>query len=578
MTSPSTSSDRRLRTLYEKEWEWRVDQFADLTGLDILTGPDHVRFDRLPEVNGEAQQARQARWTEVMVSLRSIDKETLSAAERVNWDVYSAQIAALLEGQQYGEFEAPANSDTAFWSEVAAVGRRRFGRLEDYEHWIAQMHDIPRFFRDMTEMMRRGLRRGFTPPRDSMKGREHSIRAVIESQPEDTGFFRPFRAGKGVSSRRARQLFKRALKVITGHVQPSHAELLAFMQDEYLPQCRESLSAEALPNGKQYYRAKVRHCTTLDSSVEEIHEFGLAEVARLRRQMRQVLHEVRFGGSISDFLELLRKDPRFFAKSEDELMMRAAWIAKRFDGVASAYFGLLPRMRFAIVPVPDDIAPFYTSGRGAPGIYLLNTHRLGSRPLFNLPALTLHESAPGHAFQFSLALENSLLPAFRRHAYLPAYAEGWALYCERLGEEMGFYDTPYERFGMLGYQVWRAARLVVDTGLHAFGWNRARAVAYLAEQTSLSNHEISAEVDRYVSWPAQALSYYLGGDVIWKARAHAERTLGAAFDIRQFHDEILSLGSVPLSVVRTSIEAAVSRRASSARGADISKTPGKRRR
>jgi uncharacterized protein (DUF885 family) len=234
--------------------------------------------------------------------------------------------------------------------------------------------------------------------------------------------------------------------------------------------------------------------------------------------------------------------------------MRAAWIAKKFDGKASQYFGLLPRARFAIQPVPDDIAPFYTAGRGGPGLFLLNTYNLPSRPLYNLTALTLHESAPGHAFQIPLALEHKQQPEFRQHTYLSAYGEGWALYCEWLGQEMGMYETPYDRFGMLNYQIWRAARLVIDTGIHAQGWSRDRAIDYLREYTALPEHEIQTEVDRYIAWPAQALSYYLGESAILEGRHKAEKALGAHFNVRAFHDAVLELGSVPLPVLSARID------------------------
>jgi uncharacterized protein (DUF885 family) len=277
-------------------------------------------------------------------------------------------------------------------------------------------------------------------------------------------------------------------------------------------------------------------------------------VQRLHQEMVAVMKETGFTGDFPAFLKSLRTDPRFYPKSGEELLMRAAWIAKRFDGKAGQFFGYLPRARFAIRPVPDDLAPFYTAGRGGPGVYLVNTYDLPSRPLYNLAALTLHESAPGHAFQMPIALEHKNQPEFRQHTYLSAYGEGWALYCEHLGVEMGMYDTAYDRFGMLGYQIWRAARLVVDTGLHAQGWTREQARDYLRQYTALPEHEIDTEVDRYIAWPAQALSYYLGERAILEARAKAERALGDRFNIRAFHDTILELGSVPLPVLTARVD------------------------
>jgi uncharacterized protein (DUF885 family) len=277
-------------------------------------------------------------------------------------------------------------------------------------------------------------------------------------------------------------------------------------------------------------------------------------VARLHEEMLGVMKEIGFHGDFPAFLQSLRTDPKFYARTPEELLMRAAWIAKKFDDKASRYFGYLPRARFGIRPVPDDLAPFYTAGRGGPGVYLLNTYDLPSRPLYNLTALTLHESAPGHAFQMPIAMEHKDQPEFRQHTYISAYGEGWALYCEKLGVEMGMYETPYDRFGMLGYQIWRAARLVVDTGVHSQGWTRDQAIAYLRQYTALPQHEIETEVDRYIAWPGQALSYYLGEKSLLEARAQAEKALGDKFNIRAFHDTVLQLGSVPLPVLRTRVE------------------------
>ena len=288
-------------------------------------------------------------------------------------------------------------------------------------------------------------------------------------------------------------------------------------------------------------------------SAEQIHAIGLAEMAKIRAEMHEVIKKTGFEGDLPAFLQFLRTDPRFYARTPEELLMRAAWIAKKFDAKADQYFGYLPRRRFAILPVPDDQAPYYTAGRGGPGAYWVNTYNLPARSLYSLPALTLHESAPGHAFQMPVAQEQKGVPPFRR-GYISAFGEGWALYSERLGTEMGIYETPYEVFGMLSYQAWRASRLVVDTGIHAKGWTREQAQAYLMENTALSKHEVETEVDRYISWPGQALSYYLGQMAIQEARARAEKALGPKFDIRNFHDTVLQLGSVPLPVLEQEID------------------------
>ena len=495
------------------------------------------------------------------VLARLDDKDVARARHKVaaeladdNYDVYRPQIEVLVANQRFRDFEMPANSDTTFWGELGDTARRSFRKPEEYKNWLAQLHDVPRYFHQQMDEMRAGAARGFTPPRITMTGRDASITAVTDSTPEASVLYAPFKEMLGFSATEQARLRAAAVKTIRESVQPAYVALLQFMRTEYLPRLRTTLAAEELPDGNAYYRAKIREFTTLDMEPAAIHALGEAEVARLHGEMLAAMKETGFKGDFPAFLKFLRSDPQFYARTQEELLMRAALIAKEFDGKAAQYFGLLPRARFAIKPVPEDIAPFYTAGRGGPGVYLLNTYALPTRPLYNLVALTLHESAPGHAFQTPLALEHKDQPEFRQHSYLSAYGEGWALYCEKLGLEMGMYKTPYDRFGMLGYQIWRAARLVIDTGIHSLGWTRERAIAYLRKYTALPEHEIATEVDRYITWPAQALSYYLGEMAIVKARAKAESQLGTRFNIRAFHDTVLELGSVPLPVLTTRID------------------------
>jgi uncharacterized protein (DUF885 family) len=547
-TSKTNSADARLQAIYTAEWNWRDGQFPD---DEDSQKPIH---DHLPKVDPATQAMRLRTWQDVLHKLDSIPRAELSAAEQLNYDVYRPQIETLIANQQFRDYEMPANADTAFWTNLGYTARRPYRTAQDYRNWILQMRDIPRYFQEQMDEMRQGLRRGFTPPRVTMTGRDASITAVTEAAPEASLFYTPFAEMTGVPEPEQASLRAQAISAIREAVQPAYRDLLKFMRSEYLPGTRTSLAAYDLPDGKAYYQAKIREYTTLDRDPDAIHEFGEAEVARLREQMLGAMKESGFTGDFPAFLAFLRTDLRFQAKTPEELLMRAAWIAKRFDGKVSQFFGLLPRARFAIRPVPDDLAPFYTAGRGGPGQYLLNTYDLPSRPLYNLTALTLHESAPGHAFQMPLALEHKHQPEFRRHTYLSAYGEGWALYCERLGLEMGMYETPYDRFGMLNYQIWRAARLVVDTGIHAQGWSRDRAIAYFRQYTALPEHEIETEVDRYIAWPAQALSYYLGQDAILQARSKAETALGARFNLRAFHDTVLELGSVPIPVLSARID------------------------
>ena len=544
----ANDADARLRAIYTAEWKWRDEQIANNEDAQ-----KPIR-DHLPKVDPASQAMRLHMWQDVLEKLNSIPRAQLSAAEQLNYDVYRPQIETLIASQRYRDFEMPANADTTFWTDLGYTARRLYRTPQDYRNWISQMIDIPRYFREQTDEMRHGLQRGFTPPRVTLQGRDASITAVTEAEPGASLFYTPFKDMPGVSEAEQVNLRAQAISAIRESVQPAYRELLKFMRTEYLPGTRTTLAAYDLPDGRNFYRAKIREFTTLDQDPAAIHAFGESEVEHLHQQMLAVMKETGFGGDFASFLVFLRTDPQFQAKTPQELLMRAAWIAKRFDAKASQYFGLLPRARFAIRPVPDDLAPFYTAGRGGPGQYLVNTYDLPSRPLYNLTALTLHESAPGHAFQMPLALEHRQQPEFRQHTYLSAYGEGWALYCERLGLEMGMYETPYDRFGMLNYQIWRAARLVVDTGIHAQGWSRERALAYLREYTALPEHEIETEVDRYIAWPAQALSYYLGEDAILKARSRAEQALGGHFNLRAFHDTVLELGSVPIPVLAARID------------------------
>ena len=542
------AADARFRAIYEAEWRWRKEQFP---GGEDRTEPV---ADHLPKVDPASQEQRRQYWEDTLHKVDALARASLSPGEQLNYDIYRAQLQVLIDDQRFRDFEMPANSDTTFWTDLGYTARRPFRNLTDYEHWIAQMRDVPRYFHEQMDEMRAGMKRGFTPPRVTLEGRDGSITAVTQATPEASLFYTPFREMSGVPAAKQPQLRAQAAQAIHDVVQPAYLELLGFMRNEYLPGTRTTLAAEALPDGKAFYRAKIREFTTLDMDPKAIHDLGVSEVERLHAAMVEQMRATGFKGEFPEFLHFLRTDPRFYVKTPQELLNRAAWIAKVFDGKASRYFGYLPRARFAIKPVPDDLAPFYTAGRGGPGVYLLNTYDLPSRPLYNLAALTLHESAPGHAFQIPIAMEHKDQPEFRRLSYISAYGEGWALYCERLGDEMGMYETPYDRFGMLGYQIWRAARLVVDTGVHSQGWTREQALDYLRQYTALPEHEIGTEVDRYIAWPGQALSYYLGEREIVQGRERAEKALGDRFNIRAFHDAVLELGSVPLPVLETRID------------------------
>jgi uncharacterized protein (DUF885 family) len=537
-------ADERFDALSAKEWTFRQQSFQN---AESNKGgiPAH-----LPDESTASQRARLATWTETLEQLDAIKPADLSPDKREDYGVYRAQIETLLDAQRFRDFEKPLNSDSSFWGDLGYYARTPIRNEKDARNLISLMRDIPRYFTQNVANMRAGLKRGFTPPRVVMAGRDASVAAIAEAKPGETPWLAAFKTLPAtIPAERQAGLRAEAEAVVRDQVIPAYASLLRFLRKDYLPHLREGLAAERLPDGKAYYQAQIRTYTTLDLPPEEIHAIGLAEVAKIRGQMDAVMREVKFEGDFPDFLRFLRSDPRFYPKTAEALLERAAWIAKRFDGVAARWFGRMPRGRFGIEPVAPDIAPFYTAGRGGLDRYWVNTWNLPSRPMFQLTALTLHESAPGHSWQMSMAAENEERPDWRRYTYVSAYGEGWALYCEKLGVEMGMYETPYDRFGMLSYQMWRAARLVIDTGIHAKGWTREQGIAFLRDNSALSEHEITTEVDRYIGWPAQALSYYLGQLQIEKERARADGALGAKFDIRAFHDMLLSLGSVPLPVI-----------------------------
>lgn len=562
-TVPS-AADQRFEAIHEREWAWRKVQNGRGSDED---GDSANAPGRLASVDAASQATRLGYWDEVLAELDAIDPAALSAENRINLAIYRPQVENLAAEVRFRAYEMPFNSDSSFWSNLGFMTRRPMRTAADYRGYIQRLADVPRYFREQTVNMRAGLARGFTVPRAVLDGRDVSIAAVAElTDPEQSTFYDPLRKlPASIPADEQAALRTAAREAISKRLIPAYRELLVFFRDEYVPGARTTLGASELPDGPVFYQQQIREYTTLELSPAQIHQIGLDEVDRIQAGMDAVIEEVGFKGSFAEFLAFLRTDPQFYAKTPEELLSRAAWIAKRIDGELGKFVGTLPRGRFTIIPVPDDIAPFWTSGRGGNGTYWVNTWDLPSRALYNLPALTLHEAAPGHAMQGALAAEQDALPDFRRNTYISAFGEGWGLYVEKLGEEMGIYQTPYEHFGRLTYEMWRAARLVIDTGVHAQGWTREQALAYLRDRTALSEHEVTTEVDRYISWPGQALSYKLGELAIVRLRGEAERELGEKFDIKAFHDMVLALGSVPLPVLETQVRAFIA-------GAAVEKT------
>ena len=555
---PANPADARLAAIHEAEWKWRMQE----AGADGEADPDSRPPARTLEDVGPQAQARRLAYLEgVLRQLDGIDAAALSPRAQVDLAVYRPQIEHMAAAIRFGDHQMPFNADSSFWANLGFMAQAPLRDAEAYRAYASRLRDVPRHFDQQIANMRAGLARGFSVPRAVLDGRDASIAMVAElKDPEAAALWAPYkRMPAGIPAADQAALRAEGRAAIHEAVIPAFAKLLTFFREEYVPQARTTLAAEAMPDGKAWYREQIRKYTTLDHSPEEIHAIGLAEVAAIRAEMDAIIEGLGFKGRspqtrFADFLAFLRSDPQFYAKTPQELLNHAAWISKRVDGEIGKIIGTLPRNRFAIVEVPPDIAPFWTAGRGGASTYWLNTYDLPSRPLYNLPALTLHESAPGHSLQQSLVNEQGEAPGFRKQ-YISAYGEGWGLYSEWLGKEMGIYETPYEDFGRLTYAMWRAARLVIDTGVHAKGWSREQALAYLRDNTALSEHEVTTEVDRYISWPGQALSYKLGEILIMRLRREAEAELGARFDVRAFHDAVLAQGSVPLPVLETQVRA-----------------------
>ena len=544
----ATPADARLRQLYDGYWQWQVEEQGRV--------PDgeggYTSGDRLPRVDPASQLRRLERARQTLAQLDAIPVDRLSQTEQVNAAVFRTILDEAITDGRFREWEMPFNSDSSFWTYLDE--RRALRSADDYRRYIARMRDIPRYFDEQFENMRAGLARGFSVPRLTIEGREHSIASFVTDEAEANAFYAAFRDMPAtIPAAEQESVRAQARTAIRDSVIPAYARLLDFYRDEYLPRTRTTVSAQALPDGDAYYRAQIRKFATIDISPEEAHRIGLAEVARIDAEMRRTMRESGFTGTFEQFLHFLRTDPQFYAETPEELLMVSAYVAKRVDGAIGDTIGFLPRRRFTIIPVPEALAPFYTAGRGGLESCQMNTYNLPSRPLYQIPALTLHECAPGHSFQAALAEERDQVPDFRRYTYFSGFGEGWGLYTEWLGIEMGIYRTPYENFGRLSYEMWRAARLVIDTGLHLHGWSREQAIDYLAGHTALSRHEVETEVDRYISWPGQALAYKLGEMTIRRLRGEAEAALGPAFDRRRFHDAILALGSVPLPVLEARI-------------------------
>ena len=558
---PSPDPAAALHDLFAREWEFRLREDPLLA-----TSVGRHEFDHLlPSVAFADLERRVAAWRGYLAELQEIDRGRLASADQVSYDIFRSQLEGFIDEFEHGAYQIPLTVDDGFHIGFARLpSSMPLASAEDYERYIARLRLFPDYVAQHIELMRAGLARGMTLPRVVLEGYEVTIASHVVERPEKSLFYRPFESFPDTRPEAQREPLREAgRKAIREGVVPGYRSFLDFMVEDYIPGSRTTLGASELPDGERYYAQRIRHFTTLDMSAEEVHQLGLAEVARIRAEMLAIIEKVGFSGDFAAFLEFLRSDPRFYARTPEELLKEAAYIAKTMDAKLPSLFGRLPRMPYGVAPVPDHLAPKYTGGRYVsatpggtqPGYYWVNTYALENRPLYTLTALSLHEAVPGHHLQIALSQELADLPDFRRYSYLSAFGEGWGLYAEWLGLEAGLYADPYRDFGRLTYEMWRACRLVVDTGLHAMGWTRQQTFDYLASNTALSLHEVRTETDRYISWPGQALAYKLGELEIKGLRREAEEALGERFDLREFHDAVLRNGSIPLPVLREVIHA-----------------------
>ncbi|SFF60821.1 DUF885 domain-containing protein [Thermoflexibacter ruber] len=491
-------------------------------------------------------------------SLEQLVDKQLNENDQINLTLLLYTITEKIAYFDNKDYLMPINAEGGFHTSFANSPNRSFSTVKDYEDYIARLSYFATYTNEYIAIMRKGIKEKITLPRVVLEGYEGTYNTHIVSDISQSTFFKPFeKFPVHFSNEIKEKLIAEGKKAIQESVIKGYKAFGEFIEKEYLPSARTTVGVSALPNGKAYYQSRANHFTTLNISVQEIHEIGLKEVARIKQEMQEVMKQAKFEGDFKAFLEFLRTSPQFYVETPEQLLKEASFLAKKADGKLPAFFGKLPRQPYGVEPVPDLIAPKYTGGRYVPaplngkrgGTYWVNTYNLKSRPLYILESLTLHEAVPGHHLQIALTKELNHLPPFRQNLYISAFGEGWGLYCEWLGIEMGFYQNPYTNFGRLTYEMWRACRLVVDTGIHALGWSREQAINYLAENTALSLHEVRTEIDRYIGWAGQALSYKIGELKIKELRKKAEAELKEKFDIREFHDTLLSQGTVTLPIM-----------------------------
>ena len=560
-SSAQAQEVKKFRAFLDEDWKRAmVDQPEAATRLGF-PGENRRWRDKSPQ----GIELRKKHLRESIATLKTIRREELPEVEKLNYDLYGRFLADLEEGTQYGD-DAGGGS---LWMPLNQLGGIQQGAaailalmphetVADYEDILARLEALPSAVEQTLALLQDGLKRGYTPPKITLRDVPKQLADLTPAEPMASALLQPFTVfPAGFPEADRARLTDRAKRLYASAVAPAFQKLREYLVATYIPACRDSIAASALPNGAATYAFRVRFETTTSLTPQQIHEIGLAEVKRIHAEMEKLIAATGFKGSFPEFTEFLRTDPRFYYDKPEDLVNGYRIIAKRIDPELARLFGKLPRLPYGVTPIPEFKAPSQTTAYyqgGAPkvgrsGWYFVNTYKLNARPKWEMEALSLHESVPGHHLQISLAQELEGVPEFRKHAGYTAFVEGWGLYAESLGEEIGMYKDPYSKFGQLAYEMWRAVRLVVDTGMHTMGWTRQQAIDYFRENTGKTDQDVISEIDRYIVWPGQALAYKIGQLKIRELRKEAESKLGAKFDERKFHDAVLENGALPLSVL-----------------------------
>ena len=556
----------QLQPLLNEIWQYEL---SISPGMAKSRGQKPKRA--LSDISLAALDAQAIEFQRLLTALEKIDSTQLSDSENITLLMQTYRIQNYVDMHKFKEYRVPITSEYGFHSGLGRqASNTRIKNAEQLTSYMMLLNEMPGHFSQQIAYMQEGMQVGQVQPKAVLQGYEESVLAFIAETPDESPFYKAF-ADMPEELKTEETLL--AAESAIAKVSESYQQFYDFLTNDYIPMAKRDISVQTWPDGEAFYQNRIKYYTTTDMTAQEIHQLGLSEVARIRAEMQTIVDELEFDGNINQFIEFLRTDPRFYAQTPEDLIITASYIAKKMDAQLPKLFKKLPRTPYGVAPVPESIAPKYTTGRYVspssdeqPGYYWVNTYALDKRPLYALPALTLHEAVPGHHLQISLAAEMTELPEVRRSTYISAFGEGWGLYSEYLGLEVGMYDDPYDNFGRLSYEMWRACRLVVDTGMHMFGWSRDKALNYMLENTALSEHNVRTEIDRYISWPAQALSYKIGEIKIKQLRAEAEERLGDKFDIRDFHDAVLAHGSVPLFVLEKNIKRFIEQESAATKG------------